>query len=110
VVMDEPTSSLSKPETERLFAVIDRLRSRGVAVIYISHFLEEVRRVAHRYTVLRDGRTVETGDVPAVVAQAGNEQAFISHVIEAMAGRSLDAAFPKVPHEPGETVLEVDEL
>ena len=58
VVMDEPTSSLSKPEAERLFAVIDRLRARGVAIVYISHFLEEIRRVADRYTVLRDGRSV----------------------------------------------------
>jgi ribose transport system ATP-binding protein len=105
VVMDEPTSSLSKPESERLFAVIDRLRSRGVAVVYISHFLEEVRRVAQRYTVLRDGRTVETGDVPA-----GGESIFISHVIEMMAGRSLEAAFPHVPHTPGGVVLELEDL
>ena len=106
VVMDEPTSSLSKPESERLFAVIDRLRERNVSVVYISHFLEEVRRVAQRYTVLRDGRTVETADVP----KSGGEAAFISHAIEAMAGRSLDAAFPHVPHEPGDVVLEVEDL
>jgi len=107
VVMDEPTSSLSKPESERLFAVIERLRSRGVAVIYISHFLEEVSRVAQRYTVLRDGKTVETSDMTHA---AGDEQAFISHVIEAMAGRSLESAFPRVPHEPGEPILELDEF
>ena len=63
VVMDEPTSSLSQPEAERLFEVIDRLRARGVGVIYISHFLEEVRRVADRYTVLRDGRSVDRGEI-----------------------------------------------
>jgi ribose transport system ATP-binding protein len=107
VVMDEPTSSLSRPESERLFGVIDRLRSRGVAIIYISHFLEEVRRVAQRYTVLRDGRTVETVDMSQA---ADDEQAFFAHVIEAMAGRSLDAAFPRVPHEPGDTVLDLDDL
>jgi ribose transport system ATP-binding protein len=106
VVMDEPTSSLSRPESERLFAVIDRLHERGVAVVYISHFLEEVRRVAHRYTVLRDGRTVETADVP----KDGGDETFVAHAIEAMAGRSLDAAFPHVPHEPGEVVLEIEAL
>jgi ribose transport system ATP-binding protein len=109
VVMDEPTSSLSKPEAERLFAVIDRLRTRGVAVVYISHFIEEVRRVAQRYTVLRDGRTVETGDVPAG-AGPGDDAAFVSHVIQAMAGRPLEAAYPHVPHEPGEVVLEIEDL
>jgi len=107
VVMDEPTSSLSRRETERLFEVISRLRGRGVSIIYISHFLEEVRRVAERYTVLRDGRTVETAAVPR--AEPGDAP-FIAHVVEAMAGRSLEAAFPHVPHEPGEVVLELDEL
>jgi ribose transport system ATP-binding protein len=106
VVMDEPTSSLSRPETERLFPVIDRLRERGVAIVYISHFLEEVRRIAQRYTVLRDGRTVESG----AVSVGMDESQFIAHVIEAMAGRSLDEAYPHVPHEPGEVVLEVDGL
>ena len=56
IVFDEPTSSLTERDAERLFAVIDRLRDRGLAIVYISHFLEEVRRVAGRYTVLRDGR------------------------------------------------------
>ena len=62
VVMDEPTSSLPRADAERLFAVIGRLRARGVAVVYISHFLEEVAAVADRFTVLRDGRTVGSRD------------------------------------------------
>ncbi len=107
VVMDEPTSSLSRRETHQLFDVIDRLRDRGVAVIYISHFLEEVRRVAQRYTVLRDGRTVETGDVPAPGVDEG---LFVTRVIEAMAGRSLDEVYPRVPHDAGEAVLTLDAL
>ena len=107
VVMDEPTSSLSRPESERLFAAIDRLRARGVAIVYISHFLEEVRRVAQRYTVLRDGRTVESGDV---AAHHEENSAWVTHVIEAMAGRSLEQAFPHVPHEAGEPILELDAL
>jgi len=106
VVMDEPTSSLSRPEAERLFDVIDRLRGRGVAVVYISHFLEEVHRVAQRYTVLRDGRTVETAEVP----REGASDRFIAHVVEAMAGRSLDEAFPHVPHEAGDVVAQLDEV
>src|SRR5262249_14551398 len=63
IVMDEPTSSLSRADAERLFAVIERLRAGGIAVIYVSHYLEEVLRVADRYTVLRDGETVGTGEV-----------------------------------------------
>jgi ribose transport system ATP-binding protein len=106
VVMDEPTSSLSGRETARLFAVIERLRSRGVGIVYISHFLEEVRRVAQRYTVLRDGRTVDTRDVPL----DESDESFVPRVIEAMAGRSLDAAYPRVPHTAGDVVLEIENL
>ncbi|MCZ7686906.1 MAG: ATP-binding cassette domain-containing protein [Sandaracinaceae bacterium] len=61
VVLDEPTSSLSAAEVETLDAVVRRLRERGVSIVYISHFLEEVQRIADRYTVLRDGRTVGGG-------------------------------------------------
>jgi len=106
VVMDEPTSSLSGRETARLFAVIERLRARGVGIVYISHFLEEVRRVAQRYTVLRDGRTVDTRDVPV----DDSDEAFVPRVIEAMAGRSLDAAYPRVAHTAGEVVLAIEDL
>ncbi len=107
VVMDEPTSSLSRGDTERLFATIDRLRTRDVSVIYISHFLEEVRRVAQRYTVLRDGRSVDSGAVPREPAQTAS---FTSHVIETMAGRQLDEVYPRVPHAAGEVLLELDAL
>ena len=61
IVFDEPTSSLTERDATRLFEVIDRLRVRGLAIVYISHFLEEVRRVAQRYVVLRDGRSVASG-------------------------------------------------
>ena len=64
IVFDEPTSSLSEGDAERLFVIIDRLRKRGLGIIYISHFLEEVRRVAETYTVLRDGRAVGMGTWP----------------------------------------------
>src|SRR5439155_1529645 len=61
LLMDEPTSSLQRGEVDRLFALIRRLAARGLAVVYISHFLEEVREIADRYTVLRDGRSVDAG-------------------------------------------------
>src|ERR1019366_607216 len=61
LIMDEPTSSLTPVDVEKLFAVIARLRAQGVSIIYISHFLEECRRVADRYTVLKDGETAGTG-------------------------------------------------
>jgi ribose transport system ATP-binding protein len=66
LLMDEPTSSLQRADVERLFRLIGRLRERGMAVIYISHFLEEVREIATRYTVLRDGRRVSAGDLASV--------------------------------------------
>ncbi|HSY48605.1 MAG TPA: sugar ABC transporter ATP-binding protein [Thermoanaerobaculia bacterium] len=66
LLMDEPTSSLQRANVERLFDTVRRLRDRGIAVIYISHFLEEVREIATRCTVLRDGRSVGTGELVAV--------------------------------------------
>lgn len=96
IVFDEPTSSLSAVDADRLFAVIDRLRKRGLAIVYISHFLEEVRRVAQRLTVLRDGRSVGTGLI------GDWEQ---SRIIAAMVGRELTELFPKVERHPGEPIL-----
>jgi ribose transport system ATP-binding protein len=98
LVMDEPTSSLGLADIEQLFAVIERLRAAGVAIVYISHFLEEVQRVAQRYTVLRDARNVGTGtmaDIP------------LSGLVELMIGRRLDEMFPRVPHEVGPPILEL---
>ena len=61
LIFDEPTSSLARHDVDRLFEVIRSSRDDGLAIIYISHFLEEIRRVCDRYTVLRDGRTVGHG-------------------------------------------------
>lgn len=101
IVFDEPTSSLTEKDAARLFEVIDRLRGRGLGVVYISHFLEEVRRVAQRYTVLRDGRTVASGPM------AGTE---LATIIAQMVGRDLTEMFPRVPHAPGEPVLDLSGL
>jgi ribose transport system ATP-binding protein len=101
VVMDEPTSSLSQQDSEQLFAVIARLRARGVSVIYISHALEELERVADRYTVLRDGKSVQSGVLRETTR---------AELIEAMVGRKLDQVFPKLAHTPGPVLLELDRI
>ena len=96
VLMDEPTSSLPREDVDRLFALIRRLRDRGVAVAYISHFLEEVREIADRFTVLRDGRSVASGSI----AHVSNET-IISHMV----GRPMEALFPDRAPEPRDEVL-----
>src|SRR5208282_1275954 len=63
LVLDEPTSSLTREDATRLFELMRRLRQRGVTLVYISHFLEEVEEIADRFTVLRDGQTVGGGTV-----------------------------------------------
>ncbi len=66
ILMDEPTSSLQRDDVKRLFGLIGKLRDEGLSVIYISHFLEEVREIADRFTVLRDGQSVATGEIASV--------------------------------------------
>ena len=97
VVLDEPTAALTDAEVETLFAILHKLRSRGVAMIYISHKLDEVFRISRRITVLRDGRTVGT-DATADLDEAG--------VIAKMVGREVGQIFPKTTHERGEVVFE----
>jgi ribose transport system ATP-binding protein len=99
IVFDEPTSSLSEHDAERLFAIVERLRTRGLAIIYISHFLEEARRVAQTFTVLRDGKNVAAGQLAATELRS---------IIAFMVGRNLDELFPRVAHTPGEPVLEIE--
>jgi rhamnose transport system ATP-binding protein len=98
LIMDEPTAALSPQEVDNLFATVRRLRDRGVAVVFISHRLEEVSEIADVVTVLRDGRHMATR--PA---------ASLSHaeMIQLMVGRSLDALFPKEDVELGPDALEV---
>jgi ribose transport system ATP-binding protein len=99
LLLDEPTSSLPREDVERLFAVVRRLASSGVAVVYISHALEEVRELASRATVLRDGRDVATRPV------AGFAE---SEMIASMAGRRLDRFFPsRERRTSGEVALAV---
>jgi ribose transport system ATP-binding protein len=96
VLMDEPTSSLPREDVTRLFALIRHLKASGVTVVYISHFLEEVREIADRFTVLRDGRSVAAG----TLAEVTNE-ALIAHMV----GRPVEALFPERAPAPREDVL-----
>jgi ribose transport system ATP-binding protein len=98
LIMDEPTSSLAQADTEKLFAAISRLRRQGVSVIYISHFLEECRLIADRYTVLKDGETVGAGAMP---------DASLGHLVTLMTGREVKDLYPRGVHTPGAVVLEV---
>jgi ribose transport system ATP-binding protein len=103
IVMDEPTAALSGPEIEGLFAIIARLKSAGAGIIYISHRMDELPRIADRVTVLRDGSVVETRKIADFSA---------SDVIRAMVGRPLDTHFPALIPIPNDTkvVLKVDHL
>ncbi|WP_116134098.1 sugar ABC transporter ATP-binding protein [Tropicimonas sp. IMCC34043] len=101
LILDEPTAALGGAETERLFEQIDRLRADGVGIIYISHRLEEIRRVADRIVVMRDGDKVQefdSGDVP------------VRTIVESMVGREMGRMFPTFPQPRPETVLEVKNL
>ncbi|MGQ0637674.1 MAG: sugar ABC transporter ATP-binding protein [Planctomycetaceae bacterium] len=101
LILDEPTASLSDSEVDRLFAVISRLRSQGVGMIYISHRLEELSRIADRITVLRDGRTVAT---------TGAKEWPRAELIRLMVGRELSAVFPKTDVAAGKVLLETRRL
>lgn len=101
IIMDEPTSALSDSEVEYLFSVIRSLSEHDVAVIYISHRLDEVYSIADRITVLRDGRVV--GSSPASEMPR-------PRLISLMVGRDLEVLYPKVPVELGDDVFRVENL
>ncbi len=103
IVMDEPTAALTDREIERLFTIVHRLRESGAGIIYISHRMEELPRIADRVTVLRDGRAIETrraADFP------------VDEIIHAMVGRALDAQFPPLREIAADApvVLDVKDL
>ena len=100
LILDEPTASLSLHETERLFAIVQRLRARGTSVLFVSHRLEEVFALSERATILRDGRHVLT---------ARTSDLDTAELIRQMVGRAV-TLFPKTESVPGEIILEVDRL
>ncbi|HEX6962872.1 MAG TPA: sugar ABC transporter ATP-binding protein, partial [Lacipirellula sp.] len=99
LVLDEPTSSLAQQDVQRLFALIRRLKVRGLAIVYISHFLEEVKEICDRFTVLRDGRTTGSGEVAATDAPS---------IAAMMVGRQLNELYPRSPRRPGDVLLRAD--
>ncbi|MEM9410491.1 MAG: sugar ABC transporter ATP-binding protein [Planctomycetota bacterium] len=102
LILDEPTSSLTKAGIEQLFALIRKLKKRGIAVIYISHFLEEVQEISDRITVLRDGQTVGT---------RVNNNIAPAEIVKMMVGRDVDDLYPRSNRpEAGEVVLSCDKI
>lgn len=105
ILMDEPTSSLQYEDVLRLFELIRRLRADGISVVYISHFLEEIREIADSYTVLRDGQSVSSGQL-----RSASDEQLVAHMV----GRPVENLFPVRPPPPAgattETLLEVRDL
>jgi ribose transport system ATP-binding protein len=101
LIMDEPTSSLTHKESEQLFKVIKDLSARGVSIVYISHRLSEVRAVAHRVVVLRDGENAGELATNGITHEA---------MVKLMVGRELSQYYPHEPHAAGEVVLAVKGL
>lgn len=93
VIFDEPTASLSTSESDRLFDLIDRMRGRGIAIVYITHRMAELRRLADRVTVMRDGR---------IIATLSHSETDEDALIRMMAGRDVQALFPDVPTPPAD--------
>ncbi|CAL9662592.1 Galactose_methyl galactoside import ATP-binding protein MglA [Actinosynnema sp. ALI-1.44] len=100
LVLDEPTAVLTDTETDRLLGIMSELRAQGVGLVFITHHLDEIRRVADRITVLRDGRSV--GTLPGT--------ATVEHMIELMVGRTIDEQYPRRRTEPGEVLFKVEGL
>ncbi|MDR3689167.1 MAG: sugar ABC transporter ATP-binding protein [Fimbriimonas sp.] len=101
VVLDEPTSSLTQADVEKLFEVVNILKEKGTAIIYISHFLDEIKRICDQMTVLRDGVNVGESKVGAVDTDM---------IVSMMVGRKIDTIYPRSERHPGEVVLKVEGL
>ena len=102
IIFDEPTSSLTRRETERLFGLIRRLREQGISIIYISHILEDVYQLCDRIVVLRDGEVAGSGAVDSMRQ---------SETVKLMVGREIDQLYPeRESHSTSEVMLEVESL
>lgn len=98
IVLDEPTSSLTEPEINKLFSIVRELKERGVSFVYISHKMDEIFQICDEVAVLRDGN---------MVLQKTAEDLEMEELISAMVGRSLDKRFPDVDNTPGKDYLEI---
>ncbi len=101
LVLDEPTSSLTQKDVQALFALVRRLKAKGVGVVYISHALEEVEALCDRFTVMRDGETVGHGKVGEVP---------VDKIIAMMVGRAVEDLYPRSVRTPSESILELRAL
>lgn len=101
IVLDEPTSSLTEPEINKLFSIVRDLKAKGVSFVYISHKMDEIFQICDEIAVLRDGN---------MVYQKPSEESGMEELISAMVGRSLDKRFPDVDNTPGEDYLEIKNL
>ncbi|MCD7906768.1 MAG: ATP-binding cassette domain-containing protein [Clostridium sp.] len=102
IVFDEPTSSLTEKEVSNLFEIIENLRGRGVGMVYISHKMEEIKRISDEITVMRDGSWVYTGKASEME---------MDQIISLMVGRSMSSRFPEKTNRPGDrVVLKVEHL
>ena len=101
VVLDEPTSSLTEEEVEHLFKIMNKLRDNGVALVYISHKMEEILRISDEVTIMRDGKWVATEHARDLTTDK---------IIKLMVGRDLTNRFPPKTNVPGEVMLEVKKL
>ena len=99
LVLDEPTSSLTRQDIQLLFQLVRRLRSQGISVLYISHFLEEVKEISDVFTVLRDGRTVGSGATAEVP---------IHRIVTMMVGREVQDLYPRSARTAGEELLRIE--
>ncbi|MDQ3865027.1 MAG: sugar ABC transporter ATP-binding protein, partial [Actinomycetota bacterium] len=101
IVMDEPTSALTNRERDQLYGLIERLVNRGMAILYISHKMEEIFHLASRAVVLRDGRHVDDADLSSTTE---------ADLVKMMVGRQVDEVFPRTESQAGEVVLRVENL
>jgi len=101
LILDEPTASLTEQEAERLFALIEQIKLRGVGIVYISHRMNENRRIGDRITVLRDGRRVAT----LAMDEADDER-----LLQLMTGRVITQIFPRIRYSPGAMLLRLDRV
>ncbi len=101
LVLDEPTSSLGREDVARLFALLRRLKAQGHAIVYISHFIEEVKAITDRFVVLRDGRNAGGGPTPDATNDA---------VVTLMVGTTPGALFPRSERRAGDAILDVGAL
>jgi ribose transport system ATP-binding protein len=101
LVLDEPTSSLTRRDIELLFHLVKRLKSQGISIVYISHFLEEVKEISDAFTVLRDGQTVGSG---------ATADAPTSRIISMMVGRDVKDLYPRSKRPRGEELLVIEDV